>query len=86
MKSSGQVIFVSRNFGMLVVQHSDGFAVVELLGSEGEIVVGDTVRGDWDALGGEPIFKEAEAYDAYFQGNWGNKLAALKIARNTGGG
>jgi len=82
----GQVVFVSRNQGMLVVQHDDGFAVVELLGSEGEFVTGDIVRGDWAAQGGEPIFKDGEGHDAYFQGNWASADQALSIARNTGGG
>jgi hypothetical protein len=82
----GQVIFVSRNQGVIVVQHDDGFAVVELLGSEGEFVAGDVVRGDWGALGGEPIFKDGEGHDAYFQGSWGSAAQALSIARNTGGG
>jgi hypothetical protein len=86
MKSSGQIIFVSRSFGMLVIQHSDGFAVVELLGSEGELVVGDNVSGEWNALEGNPVFKDGEIYDAYFQGNWGSKLEAIDIARKTGGG
>ena len=86
MRTQEQVIFVSRNVGMLVVQHGDGFAVVEMLGSEGEIVVGDKVAGDWDALGGEPITAHGQNFDAYFQGNWGSRDAAIKIARNTGGG
>jgi hypothetical protein len=86
MKTEGQVIFVSRNMGMLVVRHDDGFAVVELLGDEGEISVGDQVAGDWSALGDEPLSSHGRTFDAYFQGNWGSKEAALKVARNTGGG
>jgi len=82
----GQVMFVSRNQGMIVIAHENGFALVELLGSEGEFQVGDTVRGDWDALGGEPIFKDGEEHDAYYQGNWGAASHPIQIARNTGGG
>lgn len=82
----GHVVFVSGNRGMIVVRHDDGFAVVELLGSEGEFSIGDSVRGDWDALGGEPIYKQGEEHDAYFQGTWGSRDHAITIARNTGGG
>lgn len=84
--AGGQVVFVSLNRGMIVVQHNDGFAVVELLGSEGELQIGDDVKGDWDALGGEPIFKDDDEHDAYFQGNWGSAALAVEIARNAGGG
>lgn len=86
MRTKGQVIFVSRNHAMLVIHHSDGYAVVEMLGREGEIEVGAIVSGDWNALGGEPIFMNGEPFDAYYQGNWGSRDAALRIARNTGGG
>lgn len=84
--SQGRVIFVSRNGAMIVIQHDDGFALVELLGSEGEIELGDEVRGKWDELGGEPIWRDREKFDAYFQGSWGSAGAAIQIAKNTGGG
>lgn len=83
---SGQVIFVSANQGMIVVRHSGGFAVVELLGGEGEFERGDNVQGNWLALGGEPIFKNKTRYSAYFQGDWATQSQAIRIARNTGGG
>jgi hypothetical protein len=84
----GQVVFVSRNGGMVVVGHDDGFTVVELIGDEGELQRGDVVFGDWHALGGEPIKKSGEnhAFDAYFQGLWSDLASAVTIARNTGGG
>ena len=82
----GQVIFVSRNQGMIVVQHDDGFAVVELLGSEGDLAVGDAVVGDWSALGREEVRAHGESHAAYFQGNWGARQAAIDTARRTGGG
>jgi len=82
----GQVIFVSKNQGMIVVQHDDGFAVVELLGGEGEITQGDVVSGSWNALGGEFIIANGERYDVYMQGNWGSREGAIKNARQTGGG
>jgi|MDSY01.1.fsa_nt_gb hypothetical protein len=83
--TQGQVVFVSRNGGMIVVQHDDGFAGVELLGSEGEFQASHVVSGDWDALGGEPIFKDGEEHDAFYQGNLGSLGQAIKIASNTGG-
>lgn len=86
MRSAGQVVFVSRNEGMIVVHHDDGYAVVELIGDEGSFSVGDRVEGDWDALGGEPLFADGETLDAYFQGSWGSRDTAVQIARNTGGG
>ena len=82
MREQGHVVYVSPSYGMLVVRHSGGFALVEMLGDEGSIEVGDSVSGRWDALGGEPIFKSEEAYDAYFQGNWGTKEAAIKVANS----
>lgn len=84
----GEVAFVSLNGGMVVVSHDDGFTIVELLGNEGEIEVGDIVFGDWHALGGEPIKKSGEdgAYDSYYQGLWGNLNSAISVARKTGGG
>lgn len=86
MRTGGQVIFISANFGMLVIHHSDGYAVVELLGREGEIERGAAVSGRWDALGSEPLFVRGETFDAYFQGSWGSKDASIRIARNAGGG
>lgn len=84
--ASGTVVFISRNQGMIVVQHAQGFAVVELLGGEGEIERGDRLRGDWLALGGDTFLKAGESYDAYFQGCWGNAEAAVSMARRIGGG
>ena len=85
-RSHGKVVFVSRNGGMLVVQHGDGFALVELLGSEGELSLGDVVIADWDGLGGEPLFRGGERFDAYFQGTWGQWQTPVSMARNMGGG
>jgi hypothetical protein len=71
---------------MIVVQHDDGYTVVELIGDEGSLGVGDRVKGDWDASGGEPLVADDETLDAYFQGSWGSRDAAIRIACNTGGG
>lgn len=47
----GEVIFVSGNGAMVVVKHDDGFALVEMIGDEGALSVGDTCSADWNALG-----------------------------------
>jgi hypothetical protein len=78
---SGRVIFVSPTGAMLVVKHDDGYALVEMIGDEGAIAIGDTVRADWDALGGEPIWCNGSTYDAYFQGSWGSPEPPLRMAR-----
>jgi hypothetical protein len=84
--AAGTVVFISRNQGILVVQHERGFSVVELLGSEGEFSKGDRLNADWLAVGGETFIRSGAKYDAYFQGCWGNGLAAVQVARKIGGG
>jgi hypothetical protein len=54
-KTPGTVASVSKNKVALAVSNDEGWTVVELLGSEGEIEVGDTVFGDWQAVGGEDL-------------------------------
>ena len=78
--SAGRVVFVSRNGGMLVVQHEDGYTVVEMLGDEGRIEIGDRVHGDWTAVAGEPIRHNGEKFDAFFQGCWADPQQAVRIA------
>jgi hypothetical protein len=84
--ASGTVIFVSRNGGMLVVQHDQGLTLIELLGGEGEIEHGDRVRGDLMSLGGETFYKHGEAYDGFVQNIYGSAHAAVEAARRMGGG
>ena len=84
--TSGQVIFVSGNQGMFVVQHDDGFAVIELLGDEGALEVGVAVSGDWSDSGSGTIRANAESYDVFFQGSWGSRDTAISIAKRSGGG
>ena len=84
--ASGQAIFVSRNQAMIVVQHDDGFAVIELLGGEGALEVGVAVRGDWNVSGSGTIRANGESYEVLFQGSWGSRDIAISIARKSGGG
>lgn len=83
---TGTVVFVSRNGGMIVVQHDHGFTLAELLGGEGEIERGDQLRGDWMSLGGESLYKEGEVYDAVIQNIYGRADAAVLAARRLSGG
>ena len=85
---TGVVRFVSGNGGMIVISHGDGFAVVELLGSEGEFSVGDDVRADWSELEGGYISRSGvpERYGVYFQGSWAMFTTAREMASNTGDG
>lgn len=71
---------------MLVVQHENGFALVELLGGEGEIAAGDDVRADWDALGGEVLLRGGDRFDGFLEGSWADHRVPLGMARNMGGG
>lgn len=84
----GVVTYVSPNFGMLVVSHDEGHTVVEMLGSEGEIVKGDVLFGEWTENGSETFrkFGERSVFDAYFQGTWGDFMAAAGMASRIGGG
>jgi hypothetical protein len=79
--SQGRVVFSGRAGGMLVVQSEHGFTLVEMLGQEGEVVVGDVVRGDWDAEGSEPLFRGRDRFDAYVQGTWGAPDVPVRMAR-----
>jgi hypothetical protein len=86
MASWGEVVFVSRNQGMVVVRSDDGFTVVELLGEEGFVQVGDRAHGDWSAGGGETMTVRRQPLDAYFQATFGSAEPAVAMARRLGGG
>lgn len=84
--ATGKVVFVSGNRGMLVVEHDEGFTLVEMLGDEGEIAVSDILKANWTATGGESMWGNGTQYDAYFQGCWGDSLPPIQMARQMGGG
>lgn len=77
----GRVVFSGRAGGMLVVHSDHGFTLVEMFGQEGEVVVGDTVRGNWDAEGSETLFRGQDRFDAYFQGTWGVADVPVRLSR-----
>ena len=67
-KMPGTVELVSKNKAALVVSNDEGWTVVELIVREGEIAVGDSVLGDWQALAGEDLIFKGETFSAFFQG------------------
>jgi hypothetical protein len=60
---------VNPRKGFVAVQTSNGITVFELLGGY-EVNVGDKIRGDFDALGGETYYNvtESEEMDVFVQG------------------
>jgi len=64
---SGRVVSVSRNGAMIKVQSDSTVSTVEMLGDEGELQVGDIVRGNWTSLGGETIYRDNQAFDVFIQ-------------------
>lgn len=66
---TGRVVEVNAQRGMVIIQIADGeYAVFELLDGI-DIEVGDSVRGDLGALGGEQLvhLESAQAFEAYGQ-------------------
>jgi hypothetical protein len=74
-KTPGTVMAVSRNQAALAVSSDEGWTVVELIGDEGEISVGDVVLGDWNAVAGEDLIFNGRKFSAYFQGTGSKKWA-----------
>lgn len=85
MASAGRVVFVTRSGGIVVVRHGDGYCLVEMLGNEGELGVGDAVSGNWDEVGGETVRRGSEKFDCYFQGTWGDLEGAVATAQEAAG-
>jgi hypothetical protein len=69
----------------LAVSYEVGWTVVELLGREGEIAVGDTVFArDWLAVGSEDLIFNDEVFSAVFLGT-GDRQWALRQIDHWGG-
>jgi hypothetical protein len=64
----GTVEAVFKNKAAFVVSNDEGWTVVELIGWDGEIAVGDSILGDWQALAGEDLIFKGETFSAFFQG------------------
>jgi hypothetical protein len=85
----GRAIFVSKR-GTWIVQHKNNgdATVVELIADEGEIELGDRLRGNWGAVGGgETLFAENlnRGISAFFQGRFGHARQAINSAEKWGG-
>jgi hypothetical protein len=78
----GNVVFVSKNGAWIAVQHDGGGAAVNLIGDEGLVEVGDLLKGDWDADGGETVFSQnlQRKIDISIEGHFGSVQAAIKKA------
>ena len=74
----GTVEAVFKNKAAFVVSNDEGWTVVELIGREGEIAVGESVLGDWQAVAGEDLIFNGETFSAFFQGT-GTKQWALGL-------
>jgi hypothetical protein len=69
MKRPGTVEDVSKNKAALAVSNEEGWTVVELIGSEGKIAVGDTVIArDWLAVGSEELYSTTKCSAHIFKG------------------
>ena len=76
---------VSKNGAGLAVSNDEGWTVVELLGREGEIAVGDTVFArDWLATDRENLIFNDEVFSAVFLGT-GDRQWALRQIDHWGG-
>jgi hypothetical protein len=82
-ETSGTVMAISKNKAALAVSNENGWTVVELIGSEGEIAVGDIVSGDWGKHGGQDLILNRRKFSAYFQGI-GSKRWALGLVNRWG--
>jgi hypothetical protein len=85
MKTPGTVMAVSKSGAGLAVSNDEGWTVVELLGREGEIAVGDTVFArDWLATDRENLIFNDEVFSAVFLGT-GDRQWALRQIDHWGG-
>jgi hypothetical protein len=80
------VTFESGNGAMIVVQHDDGYALVDLIGDEGKIASGDQVFSTkWDDLGSQSIKSDAGLHHTYFYGSWSKEDIPVLMAVQMGG-
>ena len=80
--SAGQVVFIAvNNAEVIVVEHDDGFAVVELVGNEERLARGDRVTGDWSRLGQDSMMFGSRKLSAYYQGSLPTLDEAVTMAR-----
>ena len=83
--SAAQVVFIETNTAVIVVQHSDGFAVVELTGDGdgAKVAKGDQVQGDWSKLGLDTVTFAGRRHSSYLYGSSATLDEAVGVARRT---
>jgi hypothetical protein len=79
---SGVVVHHEPGTAFIVVQHGAGFTLVELIGHEGMIEVGEVLTGEWAVEAGAWVITSTGLkLDACFQGTRGTLSEALAVAR-----
>jgi hypothetical protein len=83
--SAAQIVFIATNTAVFVIQHGDGFAVVELTGDGdgGKVAKGDQIQGDWSKLGLETVTFAGRKLSSYFHGSSATLDEAVGVARRT---
>lgn len=64
---TGTVIATMQGGTFIKVRSGSTVSIVEMIGDEGELQVGDKVRGNWTSLGGETIWRGSESFDVFIQ-------------------
>lgn len=64
---SGTVNGASRNGSIIKIRSASTVSTIKMLGDEGELPVGDVVRGNWTSLSGETIYRGAQAFNVLIQ-------------------
>jgi hypothetical protein len=64
---TGTVIDTMNGGSFIKVRSGSIVSTVEMIGDEGELQVGDKVRGNWTSLGGETIWPGPESFDVFIQ-------------------
>ena len=79
--SAGTIVFDSRNGGMVVVRHDDGYTLVEMLGDEGALVMCDIVSETGMPWVASQSTHRAIATRRYFQGTWASPEPPIRMLR-----
>jgi hypothetical protein len=85
MTSQGKIVHVTESRVMLIVQHQNGYCLIEMTGNAKRLGIGDVLLGQWDQAGGEVVLRGNEIFDCRFQGTWVSFEEALATARRATG-
>jgi hypothetical protein len=70
MNEQGIVVFAPHD-GFVVVQHSTGFTVIEIIDDETGIGCGNELHASsWEGLGSDTLYSSKGAYQAMFWGSY----------------